>query len=154
MGFTMAERKKIRAEYAKRYRKAKKAEKTKILNEYLEPAGKGNRKYTIFIFNREGKKQLRFIGGKNVNVEITGNRREKKVCKKYYDGETAKVLIKLWKFFRYVCGERLVPLLRANLDTISRKRGFHITPVIKNKLSTISRATVERHLAGERKNTS
>ena len=28
MGFTMAERKKIRAEYAAKYRKAKKAEKT------------------------------------------------------------------------------------------------------------------------------
>ena len=128
MGLTMAERKKIRAEYAKRYRKAKKAEKTKILNEYLELAGKGNRKYTIFIFNREGKKQLRFIGGKNVNVEITGNHRRKRAYKKYYDEEVAKVLITLWKFFRYVCGERLVPLLRANLDTISRKRGFRITP--------------------------
>ena len=55
MGFTMAERKKIRAEYAKRYRKAKKAEKTKILNEYLELLGKGSRKYAIFILNREGK---------------------------------------------------------------------------------------------------
>ena len=33
MGFTMAERMKIRAEYAKRYRKAMKPEKTKILNE-------------------------------------------------------------------------------------------------------------------------
>ena len=32
MKFTMAERKKIRAEYAVKYRKAKKAEKTKILD--------------------------------------------------------------------------------------------------------------------------
>ena len=62
MGFTMAERKKIIVEYAKRYRKAKKPEKTKILNEYLELAGKGN--YAICILNREGKKQLRLVGGK------------------------------------------------------------------------------------------
>ena len=81
MGFTMAERKKIRAEYAKRYRKAKKAEKTKILDKYLELIGKGNRKYAIFILNREGKKQLRFVEGKNVNVVITGNRRRKRVYK-------------------------------------------------------------------------
>jgi len=151
MGFTMAERKKIRAEYAKRYRKAKKPEKTKILNDYLELLGKGNRKYAIFILNREGKKQLRFIGGKNVNVVTTGNHRRKRVYKKYYDDEVAAALIKLWKFFRYVCGERLVPLLRANLDAISRKRRFGITPEIKEKLSTISRSTVERLLAGERK---
>ena len=109
MGFTMAERKKIRAEYAKRYRKAKKAKKTKILNEYLELAGKGNRKYAIFVLNREGKKQLRLADGKYANVEITGNRRRKRVYKKYYDEDVTKVLITLWKFFRYVCGERLVP---------------------------------------------
>jgi len=151
MGFTMAERKKIRAEYAKRYRKAKKSEKTKILNEYLELLGKGNRKYAIFILNREEKKQLRFIGGKNINVVITGNHRRKRVYKKYYDDEVAAVLIKLWKFFRYVCGERLVPLLRANIDVISRKRRFGITSEIKEKLLTISRSTVERLLTEERK---
>jgi len=151
MVFTMAERKKIRAEYAKRYRKAKKSEKTKILNEYLELFGKGNRKYAIFILSREGKKQLRFVGRRNVNVVITGNHRRKRVYKKYYDDVVAAVLIKLWKFFRYVCGERLVPLLRANLDVISRKRRFGIIPEIKEKLLTISRSTVERLLTEERK---
>jgi len=151
MGFTMAERMKIRAEYAKRYRKANKKEKTKILNEYLELLGKGNRKYAIHTLNREGKKQLRFISGKNVNVVITNAARRKRVYKKYYDEETAKVLIKLWKFFRYICGERLVPLLRANLDAVSRKRRFGITAGVRKKLATISRSTVERLLTGERK---
>ena len=151
MRFTMAERKKIRAEYARRYRKAKKSEKTKMLNEYLELLGKGNRKYAIFILNREGKKQPRFINGKNANVVTTGNHRRKRVYKKYYDDKVAAVLIKLWKFFRYVCGERLVPLLRANIDVISRKRRFGITSEIKEKLLTISRSTVERLLTEERK---
>ena len=41
MGFTMAEKRKIRTEYAKRYRKATKADKTKILDEYLKLTGKG-----------------------------------------------------------------------------------------------------------------
>ena len=77
MGFTMAERRKIRAEYAKKYRKAKKAEKTKILNEYLELLGKGNRKYEIYALNREGKKQLRLLGGKYVNVTISSTHRKK-----------------------------------------------------------------------------
>jgi hypothetical protein len=36
MAFTMAEKNKIRTEYARRYRKAKKSEKTKILDEYLK----------------------------------------------------------------------------------------------------------------------
>jgi hypothetical protein len=151
MGFTMAERKKIRAEYAKKYRKAKKAEKTKILNEYLNLIGGGNRKYAIYTLNREGKKQIRFIGGKTVNVVIAGNCRKKRVYKKYYDDEVAEVLIRLWKFFRYVCGERLVSMLHANIDTISHKKCFKINANVKKKLSKISRATVERILSVERK---
>jgi len=151
MGFTMAEKKKIRAEYAKRYRKANKADKTKILDEYLKLMGKGNRKYAIVILNREGKKQLRLIDNKYVNVEVTSASRRKREYKKYYDREVAEALIKVWRFFRYICGERLVPLLRANLDVISRKRRFGITAEVKKKLSTISRATVERLLTEERK---
>ena len=61
----MAEKKKIRAEYAKQYRRAKKAEKTKILDEYLKLLGGGNRKYAIHSLNREGKKQHRLIDGKS-----------------------------------------------------------------------------------------
>ena len=151
MGFTMAERKKIRAEYAKQYRKAKNADKTKILDEYLKLLGGGNRKYAIYTLNREGKNQLRFIGGKNVNVVISSTVRKKRVYKKYYDEEVAKALINLWKFFRYICGERLVPVLRANIDVISRKKRFGITAEVKKKLTTISRSTVERLLTGERK---
>jgi hypothetical protein len=150
MGFTMAEKNKIRTEYARRYRKAKKTEKTKILDEYLKLLGGGNRKYAIYALNREGKKQLRLINGKNVNVVISSQVRRKRVYQKYYDDEVAQALFKLWKFFRYICGERLVPLLRANLDSISRKRRFRMSPKVKQKLSTISRATVERLLAKER----
>jgi len=102
------------------------AEKTKIPDEYLKLLGGGNRKYAIFSLNREGKKQLRVIDGKYVNVEISSKARRKRYYKPYYDDEVAQVLIKLWKFFRYICGKRLVPLLRANLDAISRKRRFRM----------------------------
>jgi transposase InsO family protein len=150
MRFTMAEKRKISAKYAKRYRKARKTEKTKILDEYLTLVG-GNRKYAIVTLNREGKKHLRLIDGKSVNIEITSKDRKKRVYKRYYDDDVAETLIKLWKFFRYICGERLVPLLRANLDVINRKRRFRMCPEVKQKLSTISRSTVERLLATERK---
>jgi hypothetical protein len=150
MAFTMAEKNKIKTEYAKRYRKANKSEKSKILDDYLKLLGGGNRKYAIFTLNREGKKQLRLIGGKYVNVEISNKTRKKRTYKPYYDDEAAEVLIKLWKFFRYICGEPLAPLLRENLDAISRKRRFRMSAEVKKKLSTISRSTVERRLKEER----
>ena len=151
MVFTMAEKRKIRAEYAKRYRNAKKSEKTIILDEYLELLGKANRKYEIYALGREGKKHLRLIDGNNVNVEISSRTRKKRVYKKYYDQEVARVIIMLWKFFRYICGQRLVPLIQANLDAISRKRRFGISAEVKKKLCTITRSTVERLLTEERK---
>jgi hypothetical protein len=151
MAFTMAEKNKIKTEFARRYRKANKNEKTKILDEYLKLLGGGNRKYAIFSLNREGKKQLRLIDGKYVNVEISSKARRKRTYKPYYDDEVAQALFKLWKFFRYICGERLVPLLRENLDDISRKRRFRMSAGVKQKQKTISRATVERLLSGERK---
>ena len=116
MGFTMAEKRKIRAEYAKKYRKAAKLQKSKILDEYLELLGKGNRKYEIYALNREGRKQLRLIDGKNVNLEISSSRRWKRVYQKYYYDEVARAVIMLRKLFRFICGERLVLLIRANLD--------------------------------------
>jgi hypothetical protein len=50
----MAEKKKIAAKYALRYRKASKAEKTRLLDEYVRLSGE-NRKYAIFKLNRVGK---------------------------------------------------------------------------------------------------
>jgi hypothetical protein len=151
MVFTMAEKNKIRTEYARRYRKAKKSEKTKILDGYLKLPGKGSRKYAVFTLNREGKKQFRLVDGKYVNIEISSNVRRKRVYRPYYDNEAAGVLVRLWKFSRYVRGERLVPLLRKNPDAISRKRRFRMSAEVKQKLLAISRSTVERLLAGERK---
>jgi transposase InsO family protein len=150
MGLTVAEKRKIRAEFAKRYRKAKKAEKANILNQHLKLIGKGSRKYEAFALNREGKKQSRLAGSKFANVEISGSRRKKRMYKKYCDDEAAKALITLWKFFRYICAERLIPLLRADLDPISRKKRFGISREVKKKPAVISRAAVERLLTAER----
>jgi hypothetical protein len=92
-----------------RYRKANKAGKTRILDEYLELAG-GNRKYAIFKLGRVGKKQTRKINGKWVNVEITDKTRKKRVYKPYYDGETAEKLTLLWENFSWPCGKLFAPL--------------------------------------------
>jgi len=149
MGFTMAEKKKIIREYASRYRKAAKVEKTRLLDEYLALAG-GNRKYAIYRLNREGKRQLRQIGGEYVNVEITARVRKKRVYKSYYDKEVARALVSLWHFFMRVCGERLVPLLRANIDDPQVRSKFPMSDEVRGKLKKISRSTVERLLKDER----
>jgi hypothetical protein len=78
MGFTMAEKKKITGTFAPRYRKADKAGKTKLLDEYLALVG-GNRKYAICTLGREGKQQLRLIDGGYVNLRVSSGNRRKRV---------------------------------------------------------------------------
>jgi hypothetical protein len=116
----MAEKKKITGQFAPRYRKADKAGKTTILNEYLALVG-GNRKHAIFKLGREGTLQLRLIDGKYVNVRVSGGTRRKRAYARYYDDEVKTVIIKLWAFFCRICGERLTPLIKANLDALCRR---------------------------------
>ena len=92
MGFTMAEKKKIAAEFGPRYRKARKSEKSRILDEYLALSGGKSRKYAIFKLNRIGKTQLRVLDGQAVTVTIVEKSRKKRVYQPYYDAAIAAAL--------------------------------------------------------------
>jgi hypothetical protein len=108
MGFTMAEKKKIAAEYASRYRKAGKGEKSRILDEYLALSGSKSRKYAIFKLNRIGKTQLRLPDGQAVTVVIVEKSRKKRVYQLSYDTPVAAMLELLWKNFDHDrCQNRL-----------------------------------------------
>ena len=50
-----------------------------------------------------------------------------------------------------MCGQRLVPFIRENIVELVKEKTFRITDVIKEKLLTISSATVNRLLRGYRK---
>ena len=89
MGFTMAEKHKITAEFAPRYRKAGKREKSRILDEYLSLIGSTSRKYAIFKLNRVAKTHLRFIDGQNVIVKFVEKKRKKRVYQPYYDADAS-----------------------------------------------------------------
>jgi hypothetical protein len=72
----MAEKKKIAAQFASRYRISAKHEKSKILDEYPALSGAKNRKYAIFKLNRIGKIQLRMMDGQAAKVAIVEKSRK------------------------------------------------------------------------------
>jgi hypothetical protein len=151
MGMTMSAKKELTTEKARQYRKAKTCEdKGKILDAFIADTGY-HRKYAISILNGEGKEKLLAAGGKPVKARVSHKTRRKRVYKRYYDKAVEDAVIKLWKFFRQICGERLVPLIRDNIEPLSVRRRFGITQAVKAKLMTISRSTVERMLRPERK---
>jgi len=147
----MGTRKELTAEKARQYREAKtRKDKGRILDAFIDDTGY-HRKYAISILNGEGKVKMLTIDGKPVKARVSHKTRKKRIYKRYYDKPVAEVIIKLWKFFRRICGERLTPLIKENITTISKRRRFGITQEVKAKLMKISRSTVERLITPERK---
>jgi hypothetical protein len=146
MGFTMAEKKKIAAEFAPRYRKAGKSEKSRILDEYLALSGSTSRKYAIFKLNRIGKTQLRLLNGETVTVAIVEKSRKKRVYQPYYDAEVADMLELLWKNFNWPCGKLFAPFLRQNLDLIRLRKRYQMSDTVAAKLKKISPRSIDRLL--------
>jgi hypothetical protein len=146
MGFTMAEKKKIAAQFASRYRKAGKREKSQILDEYLALSGSTSRKYAIFKLNRMGKSQLRLLDGQTVTVKIVEKSRKKRAYLPYYDAPVAVMLELLWKNFNWPCGKLFAPFLRQNLDLIRHRKKYHMSDTVAHKLKKISPRTIDRLL--------
>jgi hypothetical protein len=135
-----------------RYRKANKAGTGRIWDEFCQSAGY-RRKYAIALLRHAGKTQLRRIGKQAVNLKTSSGTRKKRACKRFSDGPVEKAVLAIWDFFRFVCGTRLVPMIRGNLDALAGHPRFRhaITGEVKAKLATASRSTVERMLGRERK---
>ena len=152
MGLTMKEKQALADVTGPRYRKANKDGKSRILDEFCLGTGY-HRKYAIALLKNAGKTQVKRIGNKMVKVKITARTRKKRLYKRFYDEQVEKVVLDIWAFFRCICGKRLVPLIRDNLDAIAESSRFRrsITDKTKTKLARISRSTVERMLGQERK---
>jgi hypothetical protein len=127
-----------------RYRKAGKAGKSVILDEFCATTGY-NRKYAITLLRHAGKTQLRHVG----NVRITAHRRQKRVYQRFYDDTVERAVLDIWEFFHRIYGTRLVPMIRANLSALAAR--FIIPAETQAKLAKVSRSTVERMLRRERK---
>ena len=151
MGLSMKERKPVTREFAVRYRAAgTKTEKSRILTDFVSASGY-NRKYAIGILGSEGKTKLLRLNGKLVKARITHHTGKKRVYEKYYGPDVAVCVVRLWEFFKGMCGKRLVPLIRTNIAVLARDPRFGMTQDIRGKLIRISCSTVERILKGERK---
>ena len=151
MGLNMKERDSVTKEIANRYKNATKNEKKAILNEYISLTG-FNRKYAITKINSCIKRKTYVFNNKTMiscKVEVPKRKKRKYISK--YDKTFQGSLIAIWTFFDYMCGQRLVPFIKENIAELIKERSFKITDVIKEKLLTISSATVNRLLKEPRK---
>ena len=142
MELTLKERQKLTRITAKKYRTARKKDKSKILDTFIEQTAYG-RKYAIHILANEGK--LKPLGNK-LRLKTTHRSGKKRVYPRYYGDAVKNALVAIWEAFNYQCGKLLAPFLHANIDCIGTDPRFNFCDEVIMKIRNISAATIDRLL--------
>jgi hypothetical protein len=147
MRLTMEERRSVSAVVAKRYQKATKKEKGTILGEYTQLTGY-NRSYAAFLLRNQGRR-MRI----NDNTVLVGDCRKKvkRARDRVYDERLVRVLKRVWAIMDFICGKRLEPALKEVIPILERYKEIELDEGVREKLSKISAATIDRVLTRERK---
>ena len=150
MGLTMGERRALTEQVARRYRSAGRKDKTVILGEFVEATGY-TRKYAIHLLNSWGRTRVVRIDGQMVKLVVGHPRRAKRrVRPRCYDQEVLKALRQIWYVFDFMCGKRLVVVLRTMLPVLDSFGEIPLSDEVRAKLLSISAATIDRLQQPER----
>jgi hypothetical protein len=133
-----------------RYKAATKKEKKSILDEFTQISGY-SRKYAAWILAHWERKVNAVIDGKPVQY-VVGKRKQKPRSGRppRYDKAFIAVMLQLWNLFDCLCGKRFVPFLRQTIPILAVWNELVTTEDIKNKLMTVSPASIDRLLKPER----
>ena len=134
-----------------RYRRATKKQKGEILTEFCVTTGYSHH-YGAWVLKHWGTIVTAKLSGSLITFKV-GSRiaRPRTGRPKLYDEAFTRTLAELWSLFDYLCGKRLVPLIRELIDLLCSSGGFSCSPEIQQQLCSVSPATVDRLLSGERK---
>jgi hypothetical protein len=126
---TIEERYKYLRRMQKRYRKAKRAEKGRLLDEMMTVTGQHRKSLTRLM---------------NSRIERQPRRRERG---RYYGPDVAAPLAVIAESLDWICPERLQPNLGWMADHLVRHGELRISAEVRHKLDTVSVSTVRRLLA-------
>jgi hypothetical protein len=116
-----------------RYLKSSRAEKTRILDEFVA-ATNYNRKYAIHLLRN---------GPPRRSSKKVGRRRA-------YGPDVVAVLVQVWEASGQVCSKRLQPFIGEMVDVLERHEELVISPDTKGLLLQMSAATIDRRLQAAR----
>ncbi|MGY4403893.1 hypothetical protein ACVIYL_004696 [Bradyrhizobium sp. USDA 3315] len=124
----MTTRKELTRAVGERYRSSDRAEKARILDEFVVITGL-HRKHAMRLLRTPG-------GGK------TARRARRRI----YDEAELNALMLLWEASDRVCSKRLKALLPVLIETMERHGHLSLAPEIRTKLLAMSAATIDRAL--------
>ena len=107
----MKHKKAITKELQKRYQRATKKEKTKILDEFINLT-QYNRTYAARILALGPGRVIGYLGsgGKRIKYVI-GKKKAKRKRKRTCDHGVFIALKRIWTIFDFICGKRLAPFM-------------------------------------------
>lgn len=144
MKLNLMTRKAITKEVSKRYKRAKKKEKGRILDEFCSLTGY-NRTYAAWVLRR-GPAPRR---GSASRERPPGERHQGR--RPIYTLEVRRALVKVWAILDCPCGKRLTAVLPETIRVLEKFGEIKINPPVRKKLLAISSSTADRLLASERK---
>jgi len=151
MGLDMKTRKNVCGRIFKRYQKAAKKGKAKILDEYASLLGY-NRDYLANLLTNWGKTRYALYEGKPVKyIAKPAVKAQKSVCKSKKTGRPEKyhkafveVLKAIWELFDFQCGKLLSPMVKGMISFLVLE--FNLSEQLKALLLSVSPATIDRKL--------
>jgi hypothetical protein len=149
MGLTMRERHAIIRELAPRFERARKKERSQMLDEFVQLTGY-TRCYAAYVLRNCGKKQVRMLGRRRV-VFIPGVGRapgaSRQRRRRYGSPAFLQAVKTLWALSDGLCGKRLVAFIRETVPVLERQGSLRIADhAIREQLLTVSAATLDRLL--------
>jgi len=134
-GISKITRKEIIEVLRKRYLKASKKEKTKLLDEFIALAG-CHRKHAV-----------RLLGKRNQAEESN-----KRIASRAVYSEAVKeALIVVWEAADRICSKRLKAVMLDFVDAMERHGHFQLDPEVRQQLLKVSATTIDRLLSEIRK---
>lgn len=142
----MSERRSVAKVMVARYRKATKKQKGGMLDELIALTDY-NRRYAIGLLGGHGKtiqlaRGVRLAGDLSRSIQRSRPR--------IYDGAVVEWLKKIWAILDFICGKRLKAILPEVIRVLERHHEIALDAAVRQKLFSISPATIDRVLAAER----
>ncbi|MEW6231587.1 MAG: transposase family protein [Chloroflexota bacterium] len=119
----------------KRYWRASKKQKSRILDEFVATTGY-HRKYALWLLGDHSPRR-------------TGVRRRRR--QRTYTADVSQALIRIWDICDRIASRRLHPFLPEMLQVLERHDELHLAPASEQLLLTMSRSTMDRLLRPARR---
>lgn len=143
----MRERRAVIKAWSSQYRKARKKDKGRILDEVVELTGY-SRWYAVGLLRGDGKvirvgRRVRLVGDLRKKVKRSRPR--------VYDDAVLAKLKQIWAIMDCICGKRLAAILPEVIPVLERHREIVLDGEVRKKLMAISAASIDRLLLPERR---